>query len=438
MTGTDGTARRTLVVAGNGMVGQRLVEALRAKDVDRAWRVVVFGEEPHPAYDRVALTSYFSGATLEELTLVPVGVLRRRPRPLAARRRDGRVGRPCCAHRHHRQRADDPLRRARAGHRISPVRATGAGHRPALVCFVYRTIDDLDRLRADVTQARVGAVVGGGLLGLEAADALRALGKRVHVVEVAPRLMPLQVDEGGGHALRRHIAALGAVVHTGAMTTRLEADQSGRVNRLILSDATEIDADVVVVAAGIRPRDELARGCDLEVGERGGVLVDRACRTSDPSVWAVGECAAVEGRVLGLVAPGYAMAEIVAEQLVGGYAELAGADLSTKLKLLGVDVASFGDVHATTEGALELVWSDPVAGIYQKLVVTDDARTLLGGVLVGDASDYAALRPLLGREIGCPTRAAASAPPRTDPARPASCPTTPRSAPATPSPRPTS
>ncbi len=170
----------------------------------------------------------------------------------------------------------------------------------------------------------------------------------------------------------------------------------------MFADGPALDVDLVVFSAGVRPRDELARGCGLPVAERGGVLVDGTCRTEDAAVWAVGECAAVEGRCCGLVAPGYAMAEVVADRLLGGSATFPGADLATKLKLLGVDVASFGDAHATTPGALELVWADQVAGVYKKLVVSDDARTLLGGILVGDASSYAALRPLVGAPLPAP------------------------------------
>ncbi|MGE5764534.1 MAG: nitrite reductase large subunit NirB, partial [Mycobacterium leprae] len=269
-------------------------------------------------------------------------------------------------------------------------------------CFVYRTVEDLDAIRDRVRAVGAGAhaaVVGGGLLGLEAAGALRGLGARTTVVEFAPRLMALQVDEGGGHALRRAVEALGVRVLSGTRTERLEPGADGAVARMVPADGDPIDADVVVFAAGVRPRDELARDCGLPVAERGGVLVDATMRTADPRVWAVGECAAVEGRTYGLVAPGYAMAEVVADRLLGGGAEFPGADLSTKLKLLGVDVASFGDAFAVTPGALELVWSDPVAGIYRKLVVSDDARTLLGGVLVGDASAYAALRALVGARL---------------------------------------
>ncbi|MGB8254454.1 MAG: nitrite reductase large subunit NirB, partial [Pseudonocardiaceae bacterium] len=240
-------------------------------------------------------------------------------------------------------------------------------------------------------------VVGGGLLGLEAAHALRQLGLSPHVVEIAPRLMPMQVDEGGGALLRRFIEALGVRVYCGHATAAIEPDRGRMLVRL--SNGTELDTDVVVFSAGVRPRDQLARDAGLAVGERGGVLVDARCRTADADIWAIGECAAVEGRCYGLVAPGYAMAEVVADRLLGGNATFPGADMSTKLKLLGVDVASFGDALGRAEGALEVIHNDPISGRYAKLVVSDDARTLLGGVLVGDAELYGTLRALVGAEL---------------------------------------
>ena len=164
-----------------------------------------------------------------------------------------------------------------------------------------------------------------------------------------------------------------------------------------LSDGRELDAALLVFSAGVRPRDELARQCGLAMAERGGVLTDLGCTTTDPNVFAIGEVAAIEGRCYGLVAPGNVSAEVVADRLLGGAAEFPGADLSTKLKLLGVDVASFGDAHGETPGALEVVLNDAAKGTYAKLVVSDDASTLLGGVLVGDATAYGALRPLVGR-----------------------------------------
>ncbi|MFN2533786.1 MAG: FAD-dependent oxidoreductase, partial [Pseudonocardiaceae bacterium] len=391
---------RTLVVAGHGMVGHRLVEALIGRDVRRQWRIVVLAEEGRPAYDRVALSSYVDSWNADALALPAV----------ADDRVELRLGDPCVAIDRRRRRV-----RTASGRRVAYdalVLATGSapfvppvpGHNlPG--CYVYRTPEDLDAIRAAAQRAmhttaagrRSGVVVGGGLLGLEAAYALRQLGLSPHVVEIAPRLMPMQVDEGGGALLRRFIEGLGVRVYCGTATKAIEEDRGRLLVRL--SDETELDTDVVVFSAGVRPRDQLAREAKLPLGERGGVLVDASCRTSDEEIWAIGECAAVEGHCYGLVAPGYAMAEVVADRLLGGNATFPGADTSTKLKLLGVDVASFGDAHAHAEGALEVIHNDPVAGRYAKLVVSDDARTLLGGVLVGDAEAYGTLRALVGAAL---------------------------------------
>jgi nitrite reductase (NADH) large subunit len=396
------TAQQRLVVVGNGMVGQHLVEVLRDRDTGRAWQVTVLAEENRPAYDRVALSSYFDGVSAAELDVVATG---------------------CYDEKHYALHLDESVvridRTARTvetscGRTIGYdvlVLATGSypfvppvPGRELPGCFVYRTIDDLDAIRtaaehaAGVTQGRrAGLVVGGGLLGLEAARALRLLGMSPHVVELAPRLMPIQVDEGGAGLLRTMIERLDVTVHLGTSVSKIERD--GDRMLATLASGVELDVDVVVFSAGVRPRDQLGRDSGLAVGERGGVVVDSGCRTSDENIYAVGECACIEGRVYGLVGPGYSMADVVADRLLGGAASFAGADTSTKLKLMGVDVASFGDALASTDGALEITLNNPVDNSYAKLVVSDDARTLLGGILVGDASKYALLRPLVGRPL---------------------------------------
>ncbi|WP_282784178.1 nitrite reductase large subunit NirB [Nocardia sp. CC201C] len=397
---THTVERKTAVVVGHGMVGHRFVEALRSRDEAGTWQVVVLSEEALPAYDRVGLSSYVGSWQAGDLAL-------------PGNTYDGdvlvdlRLG----------VRADSIDREARkvvtsTGDVIAYdalVLATGSyafvppvpGHdRPE--CFVYRTIEDLDGIRAAAEAAGpggVGVVVGGGLLGLEAANALRLMGMTPHVVEFAPRLMPVQVDEGGGAILERLVTDLGLHVHTGVGTASIAEAEDGAGLKVTLSDDSVIDASLVVFSAGIRPRDQIARDAGLEVGPRGGVITDLGLRTSDPHIYAVGEVAAVEGVCYGLVAPGYTTAEIVADRLLGGAGEFPGADLSTKLKLLGVDVASFGDAFGTTEGALSVVLHDAAKGTYAKLVVSDDAKTLLGGILVGDASAYAALRPLVGSPL---------------------------------------
>ncbi|MBC7291529.1 MAG: NAD(P)/FAD-dependent oxidoreductase, partial [Actinotalea sp.] len=393
-----------LVVVGGGMVAQRLVEALRDRDTDGTWRVTVLAEEPRAPYDRVALTSYFSGRDPEELTLGDPAlwsdphVSLVRGATVVAVDRDARVVTAADG----RTWAYDELVLATGSSAfVPPIEGSDL---PGV--FVYRTLDDVAALRGWVQDQAArwdrpvrGAVIGGGLLGLEAAGALQALGAQATVIQFGSHLMSAQVDLGGGEALRRLIQRLGVAVRVDTATTRMRPNRRGTVGRLDFADGGRLDVDVVVVAAGIAPRDELARAAGLEVGPRGGVVVDGACRTADPHVRAVGEVACIDGACLGLVAPGYAMAEVVADRLLGGNAQFPGADTATKLKLAGVDVASFGDAFARTPGALELVHSDPVAGVYTKLVLSDDARTLLGGVLVGDASAYAALRPMVGREL---------------------------------------
>ncbi|MBA2955402.1 nitrite reductase large subunit [Nocardioides sp. MAH-18] len=382
--------RKTLVVVGHGMVGHRFVQAAIERGLTETHDVVVVGEEPRPAYDRVALTSFFEVGA-KALSLLPAGryddprvTLRTGAEVVAVSPRQRIVTLNTGEDLHY----DELVLATGAYPFVPPVPGKDLDN-----VFVYRTIEDLEAIRKAARKARSGAVVGGGLLGLEAANALRQLGLETHVVELAPRLMAVQVDAAGGRTLSRHVEQLGLTVHTGAMTEAVLG--TGKVTGMALKDRKSLDVDLVVFSAGIRPRDGLGRGADLAVAERGGILVDEHCRTSDEHIYAIGECAAPGGVMYGLVAPGYAMAEVVVDTLLGGAGTFTGADMSTKLKLLGVDVASFGDAHATTEGALELVYSDAVAGVYKKLVISEDGKQLLGGVLVGDASAYGILRPML-------------------------------------------
>ncbi|MBA2806011.1 nitrite reductase large subunit [Streptomyces sp. KM273126] len=398
MTATPG-ATPTIVLVGHGMVGQRFLEALAERGLTATHRVVVLCEEPRPAYDRVALTSYFSGKTPEDLSMTDMGFIDTHGIELY-------VGDPA-------ETVDREARKvtARSGQVFeydTLVLATGSypfvppvPNKDAEGCFVYRTIEDLLAIEEYArTKATVGAVVGGGLLGLEAAGALKGLGLTSHIVEFAPRLMPVQVDDGGGAALLRTIEEMGLTVHTGVGTQEILTDASGAVTGMKLSDGSELATDMVVFSAGVRPRDQLARDCGLTVGERGGITVDEQCRTvSDPHVFAIGECAlASDGRVYGLVAPGYEQAETAAASIGEDEAEqlsFTGADLSTKLKLLGVDVASFGDAHGAAEDCLDVVYSDSRSGLYKKLVIGRDG-TLLGGILVGDAEAYGTLKAFTG------------------------------------------
>lgn len=392
-----------VVVVGAGMVAHRFVESVLSR-AEGPMLITVIGDEGRHPYDRVGLTGYFSGSTPAELTLdrsffddervtlIPderVVRVDRRSHTVVTRTRQVI--------------AYDTLVLA-TGSYAARVAVDGADL-PG--CFVYRTLDDVQELRrfvqrrsAELGRPLRGAVIGGGLLGLEAAGALQGLDVDCTVVQSSDRLMSAQLDLAGGGMLRRLIEARGISVRTESRTTRLDPDESGAVTALEFQDGSFQRADVVIFTVGVRPRDELARNAQLDVHPRGGVLIDDRCSTSDPAILAIGEVANFDGRSVGLVAPGYAMAEVAATRLLGGDATFPGYDESAKLKLSGVDVASFGDAFAETPNALDVVYADPVAGVYKKLVLSDDAQTLLGGILVGDAAAYGSLRPLVGARLG--------------------------------------
>ncbi|HET6281797.1 MAG TPA: FAD-dependent oxidoreductase, partial [Polyangia bacterium] len=396
-----------LVVIGNGMVGHKVLDLLASGDRRRDFHLTTFVEEPRLAYDRVNLTSYFDGKTADELSL-------------ASAQRYEEAG--ITAHLGDKAVAIDRAARTVTSAAGRVVRydkliiATGSypfvpaiPGNDATGCFVYRTLDDLTAIEQFAGNGdgngnvKIGAVVGGGLLGLEAANALRRLGLTVHVIEFAPRLMALQLDEAGGFILRRRIEALGVQVHTGKSTTTIGVDAAtGRVAGMAFADGSTLDTDMVVFSAGIRARDELGRQAGLSVGPRGGITIDERCRTSDPDVYAVGECALYEGRTYGLVAPGYQMARAAVADLTGGHETFTGFDMSTKLKLLGVDVASFGDGLATTPGARVVSLLDGTGDVYKKLVLDAAGKKLLGGILVGDASRYAQLAQMVQNQITLP------------------------------------
>jgi nitrite reductase (NADH) large subunit len=389
-------ARSRVVVIGNGMVGQRLLEHLAEADFD----ITVLCEEPRAAYDRVHLTAFFAGKTAEDLSLVDGEFFQKHRIKLLLNEKAATIDR------------DRRCVRTASGLEFSYdhlVLATGSypfvppvpGH-DRRGCFVYRTIEDLEAIRAAAAKARVGAVVGGGLLGLEAAKALKDLGLDTHVVEFAPRLMAVQIDDAGGRVLSSRIAELGVGIHTGKNTTEI-VDGQQRAQRMHFADGSQLETDLIVFSAGIRPRDELARNAGLAIGQRGGIIIDNACRTSDPSIYAIGECALWGGKLYGLVAPGYQMATVAAAMITGRTdAAFSGADLSTKLKLMGVDVASLGDAHATTPGARTCSFVDERRQVYKKLVVTEDGKRLLGGILIGDAEDYGSLLQTIQNSLPLP------------------------------------
>ncbi len=450
--------RKTIVVIGNGMVGHRFCERLIEYDVAGEYRLVTFCEEPRAAYDRVGLTTFFAHRDAEKLMIA-------RKEWYLEHGIELHIGDRACEVNRAKK-----LVRSDKGVEIAYdaiVMATGSfpfvppvpGIKNAGV-FVYRTIEDLQHMIEYAKHSKRCAVIGGGLLGLEAAKAAYDLGLETHVIEFAPRLMPRQIDDRGSKVLVSKIEALGVKVHLNIGTK--EVLGKSHVEGLKFSDDTELQVDMLVVSAGIRPRDDLAKSCGLELGARGGIAVNDHLRTSDPDIYAVGECALHSGMIYGLVAPGYDMADIVAWNFCasgpGSSGPLApclegerarvrgpngenassnandsassptcsskpgdtedpltltlspedggegtgkgtraaprlftGADMSTKLKLMGVDVASFGNYEADEKTAKSLVFEDPFDGVYKKILVSLDGTKLLGGMLVGNADDYGRL-----------------------------------------------
>lgn len=391
--------KQRIIVVGNGMVGHKFIETLLGTAQRDEFEIITFSEEPRLAYDRVKLSSYFSGSSANDLALTTEadyrehGVIYTLNDKVVAINPEQRSVTTASG----RTESYDKLVLATGSYAFVPP--IPGGEQPH--CLVYRTIEDLEAITASAKSSKIGAVIGGGLLGLEAANALKELGLKTHVLEFSKGLMSRQLDEGGGQLLVRKIEALGVDVHTGKNTKEIIQGESARY-RMNFVDDTHLDTDMVIFSAGIRPRDELARDCGLDLGERGGIVIDNNCQTSAEGIYAIGECALWQNQIFGLVAPGYHMAKVAVSHILSGEEQFTGADMSTKLKLLGVDVASVGDALAQTPGAQCYTYSDGVAEIYKRLVVSGDGKKLLGAILVGDAEAYGTLQQLCVNEMDLP------------------------------------
>ncbi len=398
-TPTTSSNKQKLIIVGNGMVGHHFAEQLVESGALAGFEVTIFGEERHRAYDRVHLSEYFSGRDAESLALCDADYYHTHGIQLRSGEAVTAIDR------------EQQLVVTEQGHYAYDQLVLATGSFPFVPpipgndsegCLVYRTLDDLDAIQAAAKNATNGVVVGGGLLGLEAANALRGLNLDTAVVEFAPRLMPMQVDSEGGELLKEKIEALGVQVLTERATQRIEPGDTSRL-RMVFQDDKVLETDLIVFSAGIRPQDTLARECGLSIGERGGVVIDDQCRTSDPNILAIGEVALWNQSIFGLVAPGYQMAKTAVATLTGGDICFSGADMSTKLKLLGVDVGSIGDAHGNQNpGARMFRYLDPLTQVYRKLVVTSDGKKLLGAMLVGDNSAYDTLLQYYANGIELP------------------------------------
>lgn len=388
-----------IVVVGNGMVGYKFCEKLRSRST--AHEIIVFGEECRPAYDRVHLSSYFSGKTADDLLMAPPSWYAENNIQL----RTGelvteidRQGKSIRTHLGRTETYDHLVLATGSAAFVPPVEGVGSDG-----IFVYRTIEDLDDIIEYSKEIKRAAVMGGGLLGLEAAKALMDLRLDTHVVEFAPMLMPRQLDETGSTILADKLRKLGITIHLGKSTKRITAQ--GTELQLQFADASLLTVGMLVISAGIRPRDELAKQSGLDVHARGGILVNDLMQTNDSSIFSIGEAAVHNDMVYGLVAPGYEMADVVVRQICNEQVKLfTGFDMSTKLKLIGVDVGSFGDALGKTPGSVPISFQDRRSGTYKRINISEDGKRLLGGILVGDASQYNLFHQMVSNQAALPAQ----------------------------------
>ncbi|MET4898594.1 nitrite reductase large subunit NirB [Sphingomonadaceae bacterium jetA1] len=374
----EGETRDHLIVIGNGMAGCRAVEELLARDPTR-YRVTIFGAEPLVNYNRIMLSPVLAGEkSFDDIVIngpdwyADNGITLLRGDPViaidrAAKTVTSRNGLTLDYDRLLIATGSDPF--------IIPVPGKDL---PGVISF--RDMKDVEHMLAAAERGGSAVVIGGGLLGLEAAHGLSLRGMTVTVLHIMPTLMERQLDEAAGWLLKSALEARGQTILTGADTAEIVGD--GRVEMVRLKDGTDIPADLVVMAVGIRPSVALARDAGLDVGR--GIKVDDHMVTSDPAILAVGECVEHDGQVYGLVAPLWDMCRALADGLVEAPSGYRPAPTSTKLKVAGLDVFSAGDFSGG-DGAEDIVLRDASRGVYKRVVVRDDC--IVGAVLYGDTAD---------------------------------------------------
>jgi nitrite reductase (NADH) large subunit len=378
----DITSRKSrLVVIGNGMAAMRTVEEL-LKLAPELYEITVFGAEPHPNYNRILLSPVLAGEqTFEQIVINPLDWYHEHGIRLHAGKKVAKIDRTrrIVVAQDGTEAAYDRLLLA-TGSNPFMLPIPGA-NLPGVI--TYRDIADTQAMIDAAANHKRAVVIGGGLLGLEAANGLKQRGMDVTVVHVMPWLMERQLDRTAGDLLRQSLEARGLKFLMQAQTQELVANEWGRIGAVRFKDGTSIDTDLVVMAVGIRPNTALAEAAGLHCNR--GLVVNDTMQTFDPRIYAVGECVSHRGVAYGLVAPLYEQAKVAANHLAHfGIGRYEGSVTSTKLKVTGIDLFSAGD-FAGGEGREEITLADPNAGVYKKLVIRDDK--LIGACLYGDTVD---------------------------------------------------
>ncbi|WKB82248.1 nitrite reductase large subunit NirB [Cellulophaga lytica] len=389
---------KTVIVVGNGMVGYKFCEKFVAKETNKDFKLIVFGDEPRPAYDRVHLSEFFENKDAKALEMAPAEWYIKNNIELYTNERIADIN---------RQEKTITTAKNRDFTYDYLVLATGsAAFVPPIKgvekegVFVYRTIEDLEgmlayaaKLKSTKSNAKA-AVLGGGLLGLEAGKAVMDMGLEPHIVEFAPKLMPRQLDSRSSQVLQLKLESIGLHIHLDKATNQILGDKA--ITGMEFGEDDVLDVDMLIISAGIRPRDELGKACGLEIGVRGGIVVNNKMQTSDENIYAIGEIALYNQMIYGLVAPGYEMATVAVDQIIGNTNNIMSKsiDMSTKLKLIGVDVASFGDPFMPATKGHSVIFENKTQHLYKRINVSLDGKKLLGGILVGDATDYSMLHQI--------------------------------------------
>ncbi|UOY08943.1 nitrite reductase large subunit NirB [Muricauda sp. SCSIO 64092] len=398
-----------IVVIGNGMVGYKFCEKLVGLAKPGALDITVFGEEPRPAYDRVHLSAYFENRDARSLELAPAswygdnGIALITNQYVSDIDKENKTIQTKSGETHT---YDQLVLATGSAPFVPPIQGVEKDG-----VFVYRTIEDLEGMMAYAEKVKdkktngKTAILGGGLLGLEAGKAVLDMGLEPHVVEFAPKLMPRQLDARSSKVLQLTLESLGIHIHLSKTTNQILGN--GAITGMEFGEDDKLDVDMLIISAGIRPRDELAKTCGLETGTRGGIVVNNRMQTSDPSIYAIGEVALYNQMIYGLVAPGYDMAKVAANQIMGDTDEVMpnDIDMSTKLKLIGVDVASFGRPFMPADKGHSIIFENKTKRLYKRINVSHDGKTLLGGILVGDAGDYNILHQMYLNGMALPENA---------------------------------
>ncbi|MCB9202898.1 MAG: nitrite reductase large subunit [Flavobacteriales bacterium] len=381
-----------IIVIGNGMVGYKFCEKFANHPNSDKYSLTVFGEEPRPAYDRVHLSEFFQNEDAKALELAPKNWYSENNIELITNEKVKDINKSAkiITTANNKEYSYDVLVLATGSSPFVP-QIKGVDKKGV---FVYRTIEDLEQMMKYAKEINAqknngkAAILGGGLLGLEAGKAVMDMGLEAHVVEFASKLMPRQLDIRSSNVLQLKLESIGINIHLNKATNQILGEE--KITGLEFGEDDKLDVDMLIVSAGIRPRDGLARNCDLEVGIRGGVVVNNKMQTSDSSIYAIGEVALYNQMIYGLVAPGYDMANVAVNQILGNTEVLMpdDIDMSTKLKLIGVDVASFGEPYMPADKGHSVLFEDKSKFLYKRINVSLDGKKLLGGILVGDADDY--------------------------------------------------